>query len=183
MKEDVKNEQTREDLLDFAMRRINTKVRHYIQVDWVRECDADDLRQDVIVAVLEKMKEFDRKQKARERTFINTIVKNAFRYHFSNGHLMKNRPLEDIDFLTDETEPLVNVRSEGLTEEEKVDLRIDLRSFRASLSEMQRRVFDFLPGTSNTEIAIRLGLTPSRVGELRKEIQEEAKNSALKNYF
>lgn len=80
----------------------------------------------MIVVVLEKMKEFDRKQKVRERIFINSIVKNVFRHHFSNGRLMKNRPLENIDFLMEETEPLVNVSSVGQTEEEKVDLKIDL---------------------------------------------------------
>lgn len=174
----MKNEElTREQLIEFAMKRVEAKLAHYRKVGRVRECDADDLRQDVLVTVLEKMADFDNERKTCERTFINSLVKNAFRYHFSNARLVKNQTFSDIDALSEVEEPTTNDVSGGeMSELDRIYLKLDMETLRDKLSEKQREVFDLLGTHSLTEIAGILNLSVRTVGNRIEEIRESAKD-------
>ncbi|MDD3588592.1 MAG: hypothetical protein PHQ75_15525, partial [Thermoguttaceae bacterium] len=67
-----KTEMTRDELIAFAMKRIDAKLKHLVREGRVRESDADDARQDAIVAVLEQLNGYDAKREVREKTFVNT---------------------------------------------------------------------------------------------------------------
>lgn len=179
-----KLEEIRDRLIDFAMALVEAKIRYYLRRKKIRECDADDLRQEAMVAVLEKLDEYDAKRKACRKTYVHAIVDNSFYYYFLEARRLRNQFHEDIDNLDEEDEPLTNVGgSNGMTETELVNLRLDLLTFRTGLTEQQQSVFDLMGDYSQSEIARRLGMAQSRVSGIYHEIREAAENSTLKNYF
>lgn len=175
-KTEKNSEKTRENLIEFAMKRIDAKVRHYIQEGRIRDCDADDVGQDVIVTVLEKLNEFDKNREVREKTFINSIVKNAFRFYFAGRRLLKNQTIADIDALPEKEEPKTNdVCGSELSELDHIYLKLDLATFREQLSENQQAIFDLLATHSITDMAkildISVGTVFNRIEEIRQIAQ------------
>ncbi|MDD3587631.1 MAG: sigma-70 family RNA polymerase sigma factor [Thermoguttaceae bacterium] len=167
-----KTEMTRENLIAFAMKRIDAKVRHYVREGRIRECDAEDVGQEVIVTVLEKLNEYNEKHDACEKTFINSVVKNAFRFYFSNRRLLKNQTCSDIDALSEEEEPKTNDVSGGeLSELDRIYLKLDLAAVREQLSENQQEVFDLMGSHSITDMAkvleVSVGTIFNRIEEIR----------------
>ena len=167
-----KTEMTRENLITFAMKRIDAKVRHYVREGRIRECDAEDVGQEVIVTVLEKLNEYDAKHEACEKTFINSVVKNAFRFYFSNRRWLKNQTCSDIDALSEEEEPKTNDVSSGeLSELDRIYLKLDLATVRKQLTEKQQEVFDLMATHSITDMAkfleVSVGTIFNRIEEIR----------------
>ena len=179
-----KNELTRDALIEFAMRRIESTIRHFLRIGKIRECDADDLRQGAIVAVLEKLDEFDAKRKVCKKTYVGAIISNVFKFHFLEARWGKNQTHEDIDALSEEEMPRTNEGGPGnLSETELADLRFDLYAFRETLTKTQQSVFDLMAFYSQSEMAARLGMAQSRINGICQEIREAAEISSLKNYF
>ncbi len=173
-----KTEMTRENLITFAMKRIDAKIRHYVREGRIRECDAEDVGQEVIVTVLEKLNEYDAKHEACEKTFINSVVKNAFRFYFSNRRLLKNQTCSDIDTLPEEEEPKTNDVSGGeLSELDHIYLKLDLATVREQLTEKQQEVFDLMATHSPSDIAKVLNLSVRIVCNRIEEIREIAKKT------
>ena len=75
-----KTEMTRDELIAFAMKRIDAKLNHFVREGRIRECDADDARQDAIVAVLEKFKEYDENREVLEKPVVNISKRSKRSY-------------------------------------------------------------------------------------------------------
>ena len=169
--------------LQFAVRRIESMIRHYLRAGRIRECDADDLRQEALVAVMEKLDEYNKNHRACEKTFINVIIKNVFKFHFLEARWTKNQAHRDIDDLTEEEEPRFNDGETGPTEIERIDLRLDLLAFRETLNESQRKVLDLLADRTQSEIGLFLGISQTKVSRICDEIRSAAEKTALSGYF
>ena len=178
-----KKELTKETLIQFAVKRIEVKIRHYLRAGRIRECDADDLRQEALVTVIEKLDEYNKKQLTCEKTYINAIIKNVFKFHFLEARWTKNQPHQDVDELTEEEEPCFNEDNAGLSETDRINLRLDLLAFRETLTERQREVFNLLTDLTQSEIGLFLGISQTKVSRICDEIHSTAENTALIGYF
>lgn len=175
-KTEMTREMTRDELIAFAMKRIDAKLNHFVREGRIRECDADDARQDAIVAVLEKFKEYDENREAVQKTFISAIVRNAFKYYFANRKVVKNREWADIDSLPESKEPVINEGVLGeLTELDRIYMKLDLATVREKLSEKQQAVFDLMGTHSSTDIATILGVSVRTVCDRIDVIRRTAK--------
>ncbi len=174
---------TQQQLLDFARKRIDMKMRYYLRGGSIRENDADDLTQDILVTIMEKLKEFDIKRQTCKKTFINAIIKNAFKYHFLKYRWVKHQEPEDIDELPEEDVPTTQ-RNGRIAETDLMALRMDLDAFRDTcLTPKQQQVFDLLGEHTKTQIASILGLSQARVCQLCESISLAASETDLGDYF
>ena len=124
-----KTEMTRDELIAFAMKRIDAKLNHFVREGRIRECDADDARQDAIVAVLEKFKEYDENRAVLEKPVVNVLVKIAFKSYFATQRYQKRKNYSDIDSLPESDEPVVNEDVIGeLTDLDRIYLKLDLET-------------------------------------------------------
>ena len=173
----------RDTLIQFAVRRTESMIRHYLRVGRIRECDADDLRQEALVTVIEKLDEYNKKHLTCEKTYINAIIKNVFKFHFLEARWTKNQPHQDVDELTEEEEPCFNEDNAGLSETDRINLRLDLLAFREMLNERQREVFNLLTDLTQSEIGLFLGISQTKVSRICDEIRSAAEKTALFGYF
>lgn len=163
-------EMTRDELIAFGMKRIDAKLNHLVREGRVRESDADDARQDAIVAVLEQLNDYDAKREVREKTFVNAVIKNALKYFFASRKYQKRKDGVDIDSLSESEEPMVNdVASGEMSELDHIYLKLDIQVVREKLPEKLRPVFDLLGEYPQSDIADLLKLSE---GEVSKRIQE-----------
>lgn len=168
-----KKELTRDDLIEFAMKRIDAKANHYVREGRLRECDADDVRQDAIVAVLKKIDEYEEKRDVLEKQVVNVLVKIAFKSYFATQRYQKRKNYSDIDSLPESDEPVVNEDVFGeLTDLDRIYLKLDLETIRERLSEKQKAVFDLMADHSIPVMArmldVSLGTIANRIEEIRQ---------------
>ena len=172
-KTEMPREMTREELIAFAMKRIDAKLNHFVREGRIRECDADDARQDAIVAVLEKFKEYDENREVLEKPVVNMLVKIAFKSYFATQRYQKRKNYSDIDSLPESDEPVVNEDVIGeLTDLDRIYLKLDLETIREQLSEKQKAVFDLMADHSIPVMArmldVSLGTIANRIEEIRQ---------------
>lgn len=169
----TKIEMTREDLITFAMKRIETKLKHLVREGRIRECDADDVGQNTIIAVMEQLNEYDVKREVREKTFVNAVIKNALKYYFATRKYQKHKDCLDIDSLPESEEPTINNASTGeMSELDHIYLKLDIQTIREQLPEALQSVFDLLGLYTQTDIASILKISKGEVSKRVHEIRD-----------
>jgi RNA polymerase sigma-70 factor (ECF subfamily) len=166
-----------EALLELASRAYPL-VRRWALVRTGDAADADDLTQDVLVQVIQRLGSFH--GSARFNTWLYTVTRNASTdWLRRRGRLRRahNDPRSE-SFLTPDPPPTPDVASDhGLM------ARV-IRTFFEELPDRQREVFDLaeLQDLSSTEISERLGIEPVSVRASLFKARRTLRSRILENH-
>lgn len=176
---------------DYALSRINFRVRRLTCQFDLSEDEQGDYRQDMMVELLSAFERFDPSKATRE-TFINRVldrfVKYAIRARFTRLRRTCDSPLgfEDVSI---GFEPVVNEARAGEKDEQaRRELRLDMAVVMARMPARLRRMCRLLMKFGATETARKLGICRQSIYRNFAEIREymigaglvEIENSATK---
>jgi len=175
------NEQmmTAEQVHEYAIGRARFKARQLVGKHGFTESDVDDITQDLLVAVLERLPKYDR-GRGGMKTFISTIIDRHLAllidgqsagcrdYHRTERSLDELVPGEDDEPVTlGETIAEEDARSHrGLDvrgRHERADLAMDIAMVLDRLDEADRQLCILLQGMSLAEVAAASGIARSHL--------------------
>ncbi len=158
-----------EEAWEILYKRYHTFILHILRQYGIH--DAEDLAQEVLLGLTKKLKSYDR-SKAKFRTWLNTVTKNAL-FEYSRK---KNRRLKLLDkYMGDvigdsaeEDQLEKHVEEEWKAYVSKIAFNKVKQSYRGNAI----RVFELaVAGKTNPEISEALGLSLSSVTTLKKRVK------------
>ena len=174
---------------DYILARIQFRVDQLVTRYGFREDEAEDLRHDFIVAVLESVPDFD-PDKASWRTYVRHILKKTAvdqirrrevqqRYFAPTGGTFEHLVGEEAE----QFEPERRRRAgSNRLEHEQLDLASDLEQAMATLPPRARQVAQLLKTDSVAEIAAKLGVSRATVHRDMQKIREAFLSHDLDEY-
>jgi len=146
---------------DYALARIDHRVRCLAKRFDLREDQQEDFRQDMVVELLSAFARFSPK-KAKRETFINRVldrfVKHTIRAKYARQRRACDNPIR-LDNIAPGFQPVVNdPRAGELSEQGQRDLRLDLAAAISRMPCRLQRVCRLLMASRPAEAAGRLGI-------------------------
>lgn len=160
---------------DYALDRIDFRVRQLrFQFDLSAE-DQEDLRNDMVVELLSAFKRFDPNKSKRE-TFINRVL-DRFALYVTRQRCTQQRRASDTPMGFDDVctnfQPTVNDPRRGVRNEQHLrELRLDLSEVIAALPGDLQQVCEILTRKSGRAAAKDLGISKSSLYRAIAEIRE-----------
>jgi RNA polymerase sigma-70 factor (ECF subfamily) len=160
---------------DYALARIDYRVRQlWLQFDLSEE-DQEDLRNDMVVELLQAMKRFD-PTKAKRETFINRVLDRFVLYFMRQRCTQNRRPCDSplgYEDIAPGFQPCGNDPGEGgMSEQALDDLRLDLEPVISQLPERDQQVARLLMVYSSSEVAKRIGVHRCSMSRIIARIRE-----------
>jgi DNA-directed RNA polymerase specialized sigma24 family protein len=145
--------------------------------------EIDDLRQDIVLAVLIRSHEFD-STLASWTTFLNMVIESEIKYFRYKKRWQKNQSFVSIDDLTENEHPLTNFYPAcELNDLERRVFFSEIRSVIDALPEILREICQFLPTFTPFEIAGRLQIPRKILKHHLKNIQRLLNESKIIQEF
>jgi len=159
---------------DYALARIDYRVRELTSQFDLSEDEKEDLRHDMVVELLSAFKRFD-PDKATRETFINRVldkfVKHAIRVRCTRQRRACDSPIGFDDIAPGYESAVNDTRSGQLNEQGLCELRLDLRAAIARMPERLQRVCRLLMTFNPTETARKLGICRQSIYRNIREIR------------
>ncbi len=167
---------------DYAMERIDYRVRDLAQRFGLDEAEQDDYRLEMVVQLLGAMTRFNR-QKAKRQTFVNRVL-DRFVLHAKRAHCTRIRQSAMSPILLDDVhlgfDPRVNDARRGeLDEQAQLDLKMDLEAIIDRMPERLQRVCKLLSYLEPAEAARKLGIHPRSIYRIIGEIRQHFEAAGL----
>lgn len=141
---------------DYAISRIDYRVSRLTRRLRLGSSDAEDLRQDMVVVLLKAAPQFD-PTLSRRRTFINRVLDQHYK-HVLRYRLSRQRTISPLR-VGGGCEPLANDPRYGEpTEQDQLELRMDLETLLQAMPAPLRRVAMLLQTQKPCEVAESLGV-------------------------
>jgi len=168
---------------DYALERIDFRVRRLaIQFD-LSEDEQEDYRHDMVVELLSAFDRFD-PGKAKRETFVNRVLDKFVKYATRIRCTHKRRPCDSplgFDDVTLGFQPVVNdPRSGQIDEQGRVELRLDMEDALARMPERLQRVCRVLMEFDPAEAAEQLGICRQSIYRNIAEIRPYLAAAGLK---
>ena len=171
MSQNEKTGQNSETLLGgYADKQIAYHLRQLALHRGLRHAEQDDLRQEMLLALIEKTPVY-RKHKSGKRTFIDRTIRRVIRQYFFDRNLHANLFTATVELLADDEHPLFNDAHRGeFSELDRIYLKLDVDGFKKKFTPRQRRICDQLAsGYHPKRIARR---THTLVKVIRRDIRQ-----------
>ncbi|MHB1002024.1 MAG: sigma factor [Armatimonadota bacterium] len=184
---------------NYAMRLIEFKVKSLIGEFGFLEDDKEDLQQELLVHLLERLPRYD-PARAAMRTFIDRLLDNKIRsmikrrqnkkhdYSIESVSLSQIIGSGDSDLLL--LEEIIDYEDCMLlngwitsTKTEQIDLKFEVESILSLLPDDLRSLCDHLKTKSITEIIKETGEDRNRINHKIRKIRKLLKMTELKNYI
>jgi len=162
---------------DYALERIDFRVRQLAGRFDLSQDDKEDLRQDMVVELLTALDRFDPDRSKRE-TFISRVLDKFVRYTARTLSTHQRRASDSplgLEEVALGFQPVVNDPRDGqLNEQDRRQLRLDMAKAIARMPERLRRICRLLTEYSPAEAAERLGVCRQsiyrNIAEIRRHL-------------
>jgi len=167
---------------DYALARIDYRVRQlWLQFD-LSEQDQEDVRNDMVVELLQAMKRFNPAKSKRE-TFINRVLDRFVLYIMRQRCTQMRRACDSPLGFEDVSvgfQPCGNDPGQGETSEQDIDdLRLDLEPVISQLPEGDQEVARLLMIYPSSEVAERIGVHRCSMSRIIARIRKHFTNAGV----
>ena len=160
---------------DYAMERIEFRLRQLKDRFELSERDKQELRHDMVAELLSARRRFD-PARAKRETFINRVLDRFVKYAMRKRCTSRDRPCDNpIGFadIMPGFEPVTNDPPGGLGDEQgRRERRLDLEAAVARMPERLQRVCRLLKVYDPAEAAQRLGINRQSIYRIMAEIRK-----------
>ncbi len=159
---------------DYALARIDYRVGRLVEAFHLNEDEADDLRQDMVVELLKAATRHD-PDRSQRNTFINRTLD---RYYLHVARALANRQKHEsmhpmsISAMPNFSPTVNDPRQGERSEQECVDLAIDLAEVVSKLPPELQRICEALRVYKPSEVARQLGVHRSTIYRAIDEIRK-----------
>jgi RNA polymerase sigma-70 factor (ECF subfamily) len=188
-----------DEILQYTIRRIRFKASRMVGKYGFTEDDFDDLRQELMQDVLERLPKFD-SDRANIKIFISAVIDNRLAsliksegaqcrdYHCVERSLDEPAPGEDAEWTTfgesiSEEEARSHLGRAGRNDHERADLAIDVTMVLSQLDEADRQLCIELQVKSPLDISREKGVRRSGIYERIAEIRKKFVQAGLRCYL
>lgn len=168
---------------EYATTYIRLKARKLIGKYGFRESDREDIEQDLTLALLTKLAQFDA-NKGKFPTFVRLVVERCVVDLIRERKAMARdyRRTESLEELSEEVGD-GNLTEPSYDDREQHDLAIDLAEALAALPEDLRKIVEYLRDTPLTEAARRHGCSREVMRGMARQIRRHFAERRLDEYI
>jgi len=154
----------------YADKQITYHLRQLALHRGVREAEQDDLRQEILLGLIEQTPVY-MKRKSGKRTFIDRTIRNVIREYFFDRCLHNDLFTATTDQLTENEHPAFNDAHRGeFSELDRIYLTLDMDGFMKKFTPRQRRICgQLISGYRPKRIARRMHTV---VKSIRRDIRQ-----------
>jgi len=157
---------------DETLAQIDLLLHNATRRGFVRMADCDDLRQDIFIAVVKGINQYD-VSRASWPTFLATIIQSEIHRFRLKKRWMKHCACESIHDLEEEDHPLTNdYPVSELNDVEQVVFRSEIRQAVAELPDDLQTICQLLTTMPQAQIADMLGIEPQIVSQKVSQIRK-----------
>lgn len=193
------NQKQQCELSDYAVQLIRYKARQLARTEGFTAQDLEDICQDLLVDLLERLPKFD-PTRATYRTFVDRVVNHRIANLLRHRRREKRTPRREVcslnEYLEDEEgQPIQRVEillveeadrrlgRKTRTDQEMAELALDVPAALQCLSDNLRRLCEFLKTGSITEASRAMGIPRATLQDHRKKLREFLEAVGLQDYL